>query len=357
MIKYHFALECDEIIPIEKVNRDERHSHTYKCLGCGAEMIPKMGDKNAWHFAHYGHDGDNCSSETYLHKLAKRLIKEKFDSSTEFKIKYKRSGSCSNIKECVFKEDYQCAVEESKSYNLKEFYDTCQEESPVGSFIADLLLTSSTHPKREPVLIEVVVTHKCTEEKLDSGLRIIELKIDSEETIKSIVQYDEWKEGRLFDYDCDSRKRQTDKCGLAFHNFDRKVSQIGQRDLPRFILYYSGKARISYENCHNIKRKIDHNSIFEVSINTDMFSFVLGYIIASIRIPNFKSCWLCKYHKVYSNMFMEDKSICCLYKKKGTPKEPIPNYANQCQYYCADQEMMKQYKLNFPDYVVAEQDY
>lgn len=41
-------------------------------------MIPRMGEVRSWHFAHRG-DEDHCGTETYLHKLAKRLVKDKFE--------------------------------------------------------------------------------------------------------------------------------------------------------------------------------------------------------------------------------------------------------------------------------------
>lgn len=353
MIKYHFALEGNEVVPIETVDREERHAHTYKCLGCGAEMLPRLGAKNAWHFAHKGKDGDNCSSETYLHKLAKRLIKEKFDSSDEFWIQYIRSGTCSKIEDCIFRDDYQCRVEETVSYNLKEYYDTCQEEVPVKGYIADLLLTSSIHPEREPVLIEIKVTHQCTDDKLQSGLRIIEIGFDSEETIRAISQHNEWIEGYTLSGEWDRRSKVRNS--ILFHNFDHKASLVGKRSLPRFILYYSGKSRCTYEDCHIVKRKVDSKSIFEVTINSEWDSFFFGNIIASICIPDFKSCKICKFYKSNSNMLMETYNVCCLYKKYNTPKDPIPNYAKQCQYYSINQDFMKEYKLKLPNYVVADE--
>lgn len=78
-VKYHYALdEQNRLICIDEVSIEDRHAHSYHCLNCGAGMIPRMGKVRSRHFAHRG-DEDNCGNETYLHKLAKRLIKEKFD--------------------------------------------------------------------------------------------------------------------------------------------------------------------------------------------------------------------------------------------------------------------------------------
>lgn len=83
-IKYHYALdEQNHLVCIDEVSIEDRHAHSYHCLNCGAGMIPRMGKVRSRHFAHRG-DEDNCGNETYLHKLAKRLIKEKFDREGAF---------------------------------------------------------------------------------------------------------------------------------------------------------------------------------------------------------------------------------------------------------------------------------
>lgn len=77
-VKYHYALdEQERLVCIDDVSIEDRQAHSYHCLNCGAGMIPRMGKVRSRHFAHRG-DEDNCGNETCLHKLAKRLIKEKF---------------------------------------------------------------------------------------------------------------------------------------------------------------------------------------------------------------------------------------------------------------------------------------
>jgi Competence protein len=357
-IKYHFALEGNEIIPIEKVDKDERHSHTYTCMGCGAEMIAKIGAKKVPHFAHKG-NGENCSNETYLHKLAKRLIREKFESPNPFNIKYHRIGTCSRINDCPFGNKNECEVIKPNSINLKDYYDTCREEVQINGFVADLLLTSSIKPEREPVLIEVLVKHPCTEEKLNSGLRIIEIKVDSEDDIKALLQKDSLRESLDIVKDPELEDYISDKGDAKFYNFDRTPSVVGQRVIPRYILFASGKARIYYESdCHSVRKKIDSRSILEVSFVTtesNDFSYLLdiGNVIACKHIPDFKTCKLCRFYKSYTDMFWDTKYVCCLYKKCNTPKEPTPIYAKQCQHYIPNYTMIKDIKMVIPDYVVA----
>ena len=73
---------AEERMLTDDVTEEDRQSHSYHCLNCGERMIPRMGVKRTRHFAHRGEDV-HCGQETYLHKLAKLLIKEKFNQSQE----------------------------------------------------------------------------------------------------------------------------------------------------------------------------------------------------------------------------------------------------------------------------------
>ena len=82
-IKYSYCLnENNELVHISSVSADNRHSHTFRCLECGQELIAKIGKIKVPHFAH-GAD-TACDGESYLHKLAKRRIREKFMSADSF---------------------------------------------------------------------------------------------------------------------------------------------------------------------------------------------------------------------------------------------------------------------------------
>ncbi len=44
LIKYHYAYdESKQVININDVSSIERSKHSYYCVGCGAEMIPRLG--------------------------------------------------------------------------------------------------------------------------------------------------------------------------------------------------------------------------------------------------------------------------------------------------------------------------
>ena len=85
-IKYHYALNKNgDIVDIADVDKENRKAQRFFCINCGAEMIPKLGKFKVRHFAHKAETPD-CNSETYLHKLAKLRLKEKFYSSAPFEI-------------------------------------------------------------------------------------------------------------------------------------------------------------------------------------------------------------------------------------------------------------------------------
>lgn len=59
-------------------NKDYEHKKQYKecyCAKCNELLIPKMGDKNIWHFSHKNNTNCDGSYETNLHKYAKEIIK------------------------------------------------------------------------------------------------------------------------------------------------------------------------------------------------------------------------------------------------------------------------------------------
>ena len=54
------------------------------------------------------------------------------------------------------------------------------------SFVPDLLWHYKKN-ESEPLFIEIFVTHPCSKEKTDSGVRIIEFRITSEKDINRII--------------------------------------------------------------------------------------------------------------------------------------------------------------------------
>lgn len=176
---YSYALDKNQrLVNVKEAAKGEE----YLCPHCGGVMIPRQGTKRRWHFAHKGDTGV-CSDESYLHKLAKKRIRECFLSAEHFYIWVPSKGVCS-VSECPVGKLERCSF--PKRFDLKEEYNCCEEEEVVGRYRADLILR---HDKNDcvPILIEIQVSHKCTERKIKSGYEIIEVRIDTEEDIDRIV--------------------------------------------------------------------------------------------------------------------------------------------------------------------------
>lgn len=218
MIKYHYAIDKDgNLVDIDKVTRDDR-AKQYFCVGCGEELIPVLGDVREHHFRH---KGNLCSKETYLHKLEKKILKEKFDSQAEFIIKYYIKYYCDKSKNCerstLYKQQH-CLRKELIVQDLKQMYDTCAEEAYYNGFRADLKIYSKSHPEREPIFIEISVTHDCEEKKKDSGIRIIEVKIDSEEDVsRPLIEEDSF----FFRFESQNAYPPPLTLPVRFYNFPR----------------------------------------------------------------------------------------------------------------------------------------
>lgn len=151
-------------------------------------MIAKQGKIRQWHFAHKALS-PNCSYESYLHSLAKLLILQKLRSEQPFGVEIKVPFTCKNKETCIWYEDSfdeSCNWTGYKNYDLKKFYNTFEVEAFYDNFRADILLSNSIK-KYTPVFIEIYVSHPCEHQKIDSGNKIIELKINSEDDIKSII--------------------------------------------------------------------------------------------------------------------------------------------------------------------------
>lgn len=178
-------------ISISDITEENRHNTTYTCMGCGKRLFPVLGEKRVHHFRH--EEGAECSDyNRYLHEYAKAELKRRFDEGETFIIEYNAHFQCVKYESCQVRLNHKwmlCSYDWTHKEDLKKKYDTCTpekgfyEELEEGKrrYVADLKLTSSTDGKLPPTILEVWVNHECTEQKRNSGARIIEIKIEKEE--------------------------------------------------------------------------------------------------------------------------------------------------------------------------------
>lgn len=347
-VKYSYCVdEKGNLVHVRSLTPATRHAHKLYCLQCGQEMIPNLGEKKAWYFSHKAETA--CDGESYLHKLAKRRIREKFLNEESFPITFCRDVPCSESKECpCCSEKYICQRQDVeipgdlKIWKGKLLYDTCREEIPFDGFRPDLLLTCSTKPGREPIFIEVFKTHQSNEKKVNSSYKIIETnEIKTEEDIEDILNRG-FVEG--------------DNC--TTYNFNPQLPSIRITDNPidRFVLFKSGAA-IVYKavdyvvTCDKINLYCHRNSEIELNMRGQgidiwgdnaesgkLDSYQKGLVYLVKKGMTIRNCILCKFYK-YNDYY--SSPMCILYKKIGL-ESPFPKQtvANSCQQFELSQELL-----------------
>ena len=326
---YSYAFdESDTLINVRYASR----SCTYYCPCCGEIMIPHMGKVRRWHFTHKS--GAKCNYETYLHKIAKLRIKKSFDEAETFQINFSPKIIC-NKSDCPLNVQEPCSWRELKSFDVKKFYDTCSIEKSVGQFVGDLVLSNSNRPEYPPILIEIFVSHKSTEEKINSGYRIIEIKVTSEESIEEIVS--EHSITELVYY----KNEWSDSIDLVkFVNFHgesyESPTEEHQRPKIQFwideqLSFHIGRFdEYDYSNfCLTPNPSELSNSVFRIDADFPIhLDFAFSELIKSGI--DLKYCSMCKFYR-FNDFHM--RNICILYKSKGTKINPYLLCANNCPHF------------------------
>ncbi len=188
----HYPYAFDEnhnLVFIKDVERDTRHLHSFTCPCCSHPMTPRQGQFNSWHFAHG--EGRPCSSESYIHFTAKEIVARRFnDRKSPFNISLEVERRCSFSSVCKEIQNNCRLFPAAVEYDLHEHYDLpavlevdVVEPDGVTHYRPDVLLRSS-NPLREDIFIEIYHNHKSTNNKVESGHRIIEIRIRDMEALR-----------------------------------------------------------------------------------------------------------------------------------------------------------------------------
>lgn len=346
-IKYSYCLdENNELVHIDSVTEENRHSHTYHCLECGQPMIAKIGKVKIKHFAHKIDTA--CNGESYLHKLAKRRIRGKFMSADSFPLTFTRNVPCCKLNSCPCYNEVCCLVKgtkilsDLKLYNGHKVYDNCQEEVTVGEFRPDLLLSGPMDDKLGKVFIEIYKTHESEEPKVNSGNKMIETKkIKNEADIDDIIN-----RGFIEGENCKT------------YNFSPRLPSIRKSDIPitRFVLFESGAVKVLSATeyivmCDKLSQRVYPQSVRELNLKASgidiwgiseeggkLDSYQTGLVYLNKKGLDIKNCILCKFYK-YNEW--QNKHVCIRYKTLGEqyhfPKQPS---ARNCPLYEINPELM-----------------
>ncbi len=354
MIQYHYAKDSvGNLIPIKSVSHENRAEHYY-CIGCGEEMSAVLGKKREHHFRH---KNEHCSRESYLHKLGKLAYKYWFDNADKFIIQYKADFSCSTFTDCKlsksFKRNSFCKRDGIyRRIDLKKYYDTCEEEVWHNGFRADLLLSNSQEPKRKPIFIEIAVTHNCEQEKINSGIRIIEVKLNNEYDLKFPLTEEPLpvKTHTFYSY------AKPQEPNVRFHNFKRELKSTHSMDKFWVAKDTNGTLRGYHKaedtNCLSLDTHKDE-AIYELCIPTDLVKqkninlYDLGMRRSANKGIGIKHCAFCINYRLctitngnnsYPVSFLRDdqidkirlSNICKKYLYNKDPRKPIINLPPEC---------------------------
>lgn len=176
-IKYKYALSEDGLI-LDVNDLSEEDRRDYECIGCGnvlRPVLPKINRKK--HFRHkVNHD---CSIETYLHRMGKKLFVETYENCLQQGIPYLIEYEVPII--CDFCKHGPCEKDDEKvTYDLTKVFTDIFEEQRDEELIPDVLLITKSGKK---IYIEIAVTHQSSSTKINSGIRIIEFLLSKEEDL------------------------------------------------------------------------------------------------------------------------------------------------------------------------------
>ena len=287
-------------------------------------MIKRCGNIRAWHFAHdYRYENENsvkCSYESYLHAFAKLRLKQWFEESDSIFLHYLQPTSCKFTNNCMWKTfGKECTIHLEEKIDLKKCLTRCELEETVyvdeGRFRADLLWSNPKKTEND-ILVEIKVTHECTQKKKDSHKRIIEFEVHSEEDVENIVSND---------------IRESDT--VRFYGFTPKIiykKMPPKYTLSKFLFYRTGKAFSRHEcNCQTFMDRNEH-ALLELTIekiSNFNYGFTLpkwlrdskdisygrfynwGLAVAKSKGNDVRSCYYCN-HRHYD--FDKNELTCVL---------------------------------------------
>lgn len=322
MVKYRYAKGSDQsMIDAHVMNPEQRHDLApYCCFGCGGELIPNLGQKRIKHFSHKS--AGACSRETYLHELGKDAFLRKYTQCLKGGVPYIFRASFPAI--CIHYQvemGISCKTKMMRDIDLTRHFKNIEIEKACKGFKPDILLSSDDGA--EVLFIEIAVTHKCEENKIRSGNRIIEINVASEDDVLHILS------GTL-----NESLDVVDSYNLKKKEFVGDVCKGGcEREFNLFLIYESQKSILLDLSAREVltlmrKRKIVyHELIIFSSVNQASKAQIYKSKVRGAHFKNIpiKNCYLCKYHGVSGI----GSAVFCKLRRENFDS----NEASECQYY------------------------
>jgi hypothetical protein len=284
VIKYRFAKDINNNT-IDVYNVSKNNNIKYYCIGCGKELIAKLGNKNEHHFSHK--QNENCNNETYLHELSKKVL---FEHLLLYKNANKQFFITLNKEKCLYSDDLYCELlKTQETHDLLKYYKNIYLEKYVGEYKPDILLTNNNDNN---LFIEIAVTHESTDKKKQNN-KIIEIFIENETDIYEIINdgiNESNKNVKLYNF----RKNIIKSINCNENNCNILIGT--------FILTASGEIKLRnikiaslplLQNDKNIQSFCLKNNTNDISENC--YNFVIECKKRNLLVKN---CYICKYSSV-----------------------------------------------------------
>ncbi len=284
------------------------------------------------HFHHL--DKTNFSNETYLHEVAKEVFKEAYldaiENKVPFYIEYPIKAECNKH----FKQTNQiCELgTKTETYDLTKTFDKVLVEKGFDNFIPDIQLLSTEKPT-EIIFLEIEVTHKSTQNKLNSGNKIIEIKIKNDSDIinlknnilsftKTNTEFYNFKLNKVTKDFCSHTKK-------GCREF-RKVFVLKKNGSYEFLEYYLENILGEiYSNGDNIKF-VDYDLEKHYQTGKTESENQNEYLKRkNIQIRKCELCRYCGYSRKNSDKKEVRLSLFCKFKKESTKSKS----AIKCEYF------------------------
>lgn len=278
------------------------------CPACKEPLMAKnQGLKKIHHFAHQSGTECEFAYESMLHLLAKEKVRNAFLNNEEFLMGFEYKSYCPKSKQCVYVRYDECLTIQQKLFDLKKYYDSCEQEICYDKIRrrSDLKIYSSTHQEREPIYIEFCVTHASDEAKLHSGNKIIEILIEDEDDISNLTK-NGFTEKMSF-----NMYSEQDPSKINFYGFnweDYKNHAINSTmEFVRYVLDKSGETYCYQDYCkYKGARKAYLHPLFEMRFHTisnyenkiKIDNYAKYVCFQKYGIPN---CRICRNHVVNYN--------------------------------------------------------
>ena len=160
---------------IVHAQRGINRSRPFYCPACMQEMYAAT--EGSVQRPHFRHKNGYCSnSESYLHIVAKELFKMVFSSNTSFYLEIPYIATCIRTGKCVRK-----SIE---TIDLKYYFSKIDIESSDGQWRPDCMLSNESGEK---LFVEICHTHRVTDEKIATGIPIVEIIVESEEDLERLA--------------------------------------------------------------------------------------------------------------------------------------------------------------------------